>query len=205
MLQPPQLPCWALNASSTWGGHPAPGTERFTRMQLLGATVVPVTAGSRTSGCDQRGDARLGDECCPDALLRYRPLTPPSRNGPALPCGYRPGRANKPLEMTGRLLTPSPHVSVGAAMIGIFTRSGMTLGLVSTIQAGGEGIESGRHAAKLSVGSSRGCCTVHARISFRMTRGRRSPAHSISAALITRPVGTCVVAGYGQSDLRIGD
>ena len=163
------------------------------RMQLLGATVVPVTAGSRTLK-DAINEA-MRDWVTNVAQTHYLLGTVA---GPApFPEMVRHFHAvigrearEQTLEMTGRLPDAvAACVGGGSNAIGIFHafRDDPGVGLYG-FEAGGEGIESGRHAAKLSVGSSG---VLHGARSYLLQddEGQTIASHSISAGLDYPSVG----------------
>lgn len=163
------------------------------RMQLLGATVIPVTAGSRTLK-DAINEA-MRDWVTNVGTTHYLLGTVA---GPApFPEMVRhfhsiigiEARAQT-LEMVGRLPdVVAACVGGGSNAIGIFDgfRDDESVRLYG-FEAGGDGIESGRHAAKLSVGSAG---VLHGARSYLLQddEGQTIASHSISAGLDYPSVG----------------
>jgi tryptophan synthase beta subunit len=75
-------------------------------------------------------------------------------------------------------------VGGGSNAIGLFhpyiTRPNVRL---IGVEAAGDGIETGRHAASLTAGTSRACCTAIARTCCRTPDGQIAETHSVSAGL----------------------
>ncbi len=163
------------------------------RMQLLGATVIPVTAGSRTLK-DAINEAMrdwvtnvdrthyllgtvAGPAPFPEMVRHFHTVI------------GREARAQT-IEMTGRLPdVVAACVGGGSNAIGIFHafRDDPDVSLYG-FEAGGEGIESGKHAAKLSVGSPG---VLHGARSYLLQddEGQTIASHSISAGLDYPSVG----------------
>ena len=163
------------------------------RMQLLGATVVPVKAGSRTLK-DAINEAMrdwvtnvdrthyllgtvAGPAPFPEMVRHFHSVI------------GQEARAQT-LEMTGRLPdVVAACVGGGSNAIGIFHafRDDADVALYG-FEAGGDGIESGRHAAKLSVGSPG---VLHGARSYLLQddEGQTIESHSISAGLDYPSVG----------------
>lgn len=157
------------------------------RMQLLGATVVPVHSGTRTLK-DATNEALrdwvtnietthyvIGSVVGPDPFPRI------VRDFQAVI-----GRETKAqlLESTGRLPTQVVAcVGGGSNAMGIFAAflDDAAVALVG-VEAGGAGLASGRHAASLSVGRPG---VLHGSLSYLLqdTDGQVTPAHSVSAGL----------------------
>ncbi len=163
------------------------------RMQLLGATVIPVTAGSRTLK-DAINEAMrdwvtnvdrthyllgtvAGPAPFPEMVRHFQTVI------------GREARAQT-IEMTGRLPdVVAACVGGGSNAIGIFHafRDDPDVSLYG-FEAGGEGIESGKHAAKLSVGSPG---VLHGARSYLLQddEGQTIASYSISAGLDYPSVG----------------
>ena len=157
------------------------------RMQLLGATVVPVESGTRTLK-DATNEALrdwvtnvptthyiIGSVVGPDPYPRM------VRDFQSV-IG-REARAQV-LDRYGRLPdTVVACVGGGSNAMGVFAGflDDAGVGLVG-IEAAGEGIESGRHSATLSVGSPG---VLHGSLSYLLqdADGQVAPAHSVSAGL----------------------
>jgi len=157
------------------------------RMQLLGATVVPVTSGTRTLK-DATNEALrdwvthvptthyiIGSVVGPDPFPRM------VRDFQSV-IGQE-ARAQL-LAMTGRLpTTVVACVGGGSNAMGIFAGflGDPDVELVG-VEAAGEGIESGHHSATLSVGAPG---VLHGSLSYLLqdTDGQVMPAHSVSAGL----------------------
>ena len=163
------------------------------RMQLLGATVIPVEAGSQTLK-DAINEAMrdwvtnvesthyllgtvAGPAPFPEMVRHFHSII------------GREARSQV-LELTGRLPDAvAACVGGGSNAIGIFDgfRHDPTVALWG-FEAGGEGLESGRHAAKLTVGSHG---VLHGARSYLLQddEGQTIPSHSISAGLDYPSVG----------------
>jgi tryptophan synthase beta chain len=157
------------------------------RMELMGARVVPVTAGTRTLK-DATNEALrdwvtnvttthyiIGSVVGPDPFPRV------VRDFQAV-IG-REARAQV-LERTGRLpRTVAACVGGGSNAIGIFTAflEDGDVELVG-VEAAGEGVASGRHAATLAAGRPG---VFHGSLSYLLqdAAGQVQPAHSVSAGL----------------------
>ncbi len=157
------------------------------RMELLGATVVPVTSGSRTLK-DATNEA-LRDWVASVATTHYvigsvvgpDPFPRMVRDFQSV-IGHEARR--QVLERTGRL----PHTVVacvggGSNAIGVFTGflSDAEVRLVG-VEAAGHGVETGRHAASLGAGRPG---VLHGSYSYLLQdeEGQVRPAHSVSAGL----------------------
>ena len=157
------------------------------RMRLLGAEVV---AGhlrfEDPEGCAERGDARLGDQCRQYFLHhRYRGRTASlSGHGAGFPGGHRPRGPRPDAGADGRL--PDALVACvggGSNAIGLFypflndARVAM-----DGVEAGGDGIATGRHAAPLCAGRPG---VLHGNRTYLMedADGQIIETHSISAGL----------------------
>ncbi len=157
------------------------------RMQVLGASVVPVTSGTRTLK-----DATT--EAIRDwvASVRESHYIIGSVVGPApYPRMVRAfqsiiGRESRAqmLERAGRLpRTVVACVGGGSNAMGIFAGFLDDAGVeLIGVEAAGEGLESGRHSASLSRGTPG---VLHGSLSYLLQdeRGQIHPAHSISAGL----------------------
>ena len=156
-------------------------------MQVLGASVVPVTSGTRTLK-----DATT--EAIRDwvASVRESHYIIGSVVGPApYPRMVRAfqsiiGRESRAqmLERAGRLpRTVVACVGGGSNAMGIFAGFIDDVGVeLIGVEAAGEGLESGRHSASLSRGTPG---VLHGSLSYLLQdeRGQVHPAHSISAGL----------------------
>ena len=158
------------------------------RMQLLGATVVPVDSGQRhPQGRHQRGVARLGRLASTTrrTCSAPRPDRTPSR---AWSATSRRGIGDEAraqcLEREGRLPDAiTACVGGGSNAIGLFTaflddRDVAIYGF----EAGGDGVETGRHAATIAAGESG---VLHGARTFVLQDedGQTIESHSISAGL----------------------
>ena len=157
------------------------------RMQLLGATVVPVSSGTRTLK-DATNEALrdwvtnvptthyiIGSAVGPD------PYPQVVRDFQA--CIGRESRAQM-LERTGTLpKTVVACVGGGSNAIGMFSGflDDEDVQLVG-VEAAGEGLESGRHSATLTLGTPG---VLHGSLSYLLqdADGQVMPAHSVSAGL----------------------
>jgi len=157
------------------------------RMQLLGATVVPVSSGTRTLK-DATNEALrdwvtnvptthyiIGSAVGPD------PYPQVVRDFQA--CIGRESRAQM-LERTGTLpKTVVACVGGGSNAIGMFSGflDDEDVELVG-VEAAGEGLESGRHSATLTLGTPG---VLHGSLSYLLqdADGQVMPAHSVSAGL----------------------
>ena len=149
------------------------------RMQLLGAEVVPVDRRQpHAQGRDQRGHARLGHQRRQHPL----PASAPSPGPHPFPEMVRDfqrvigveARAQM-LELAGRLPDAvTACVGGGSNAIGIFSGfvDDPSVALYG-FEAGGDGVETGRHAATITGGGS-ACCTARAPTSCRTTTARPS-------------------------------
>jgi tryptophan synthase beta chain len=157
------------------------------RMELMGARVVPVTAGTRTLK-DATNEALrdwvtnvttthyiIGSVVGPDPFPRI------VRDFQAVIGREARGQV---LERTGRLpRTVAACVGGGSNAIGIFTAflEDRDVELVG-VEAAGEGVASGRHAATLAAGRPG---VFHGSLSYLLqdAAGQVQPAHSVSAGL----------------------
>ena len=157
------------------------------RMRLMGATVVPVTAGTRTLKDATSEAIRDWVTTCDHSHYIIGSVVGPApyprmvRDFQAL-IG-REARAQM-LERVGRLpRTVVACVGGGSNAMGIFHAfvADAAVELVG-VEAAGAGIESGRHAASLSVGVPG---VLHGTLSYLLQDedGQVHPAHSISAGL----------------------
>lgn len=163
------------------------------RMELLGATVIPVTAGSQTLK-DAINEAMrdwvtnventhyllgtvAGPAPFPEMVRQFHSIIGIEAKA-------------QTLEMAGRLPdVVAACVGGGSNAIGIFHAFRDDEGVaLYGFEAGGEGIESGRHAAKLSVGSAG---VLHGARSYLLqdNEGQTIESHSISAGLDYPSVG----------------
>ena len=158
------------------------------RMRLLGAEVIPVDHRlAHAQGRDQRGDARLGHQRRHDQLpVRHgrRPAPVPARwcasstgssaTRPAPRCSS--GSAGCPTSVAA-------CVGGGSNAIGIFTAfiGDPSVRLVG-LEAGGDGVETGRHAATITGGAPG---VLHGARSYLLQdeNGQTIESHSISAGL----------------------
>ena len=131
------------------------------RMRLLGAEVDPGHGRlAHPQGRDQRGDARLGDERRDHPLParhRRRPAPVPD-DGPRLPPGHRRrGRASRCSTSSAGCPTSWPPASAAARnAIGIFHAFLDDAGVALLgLEAGGDGVETGRHASSITGGAAR--------------------------------------------------
>ena len=163
------------------------------RMQLLGATVVPVTAGSRTLK-DAINEAMRDWVTNVDRTHYLLGTVAGPAPFPEMVRNFhsvigREARAQT-LELTGRLPdVVAACVGGGSNAIGIFHAFRDDAGVaLYGFEAGGDGIESGRHAAKLSVGSPG---VLHGARSYLLQddEGQTIESHSISAGLDYPSVG----------------
>ncbi len=163
------------------------------RMQLLGASVVPVTAGSRTLK-DAINEAMRDWVTNVDGTHYLLGTVAGPAPFPEMVRDFHSviGREarEQTLEMTGRLPdVVAACVGGGSNAIGIFHafRNDPSVTLYG-FEAGGEGIESGKHAAKLSVGSTG---VLHGARSYLLQddEGQTIASHSISAGLDYPSVG----------------
>ena len=163
--------CWGSSASSTWASRTRVRQRpNVQRMQLLGRDACePVDAGAQhAQGGHLGGDPRLGGE------RREHPLRDRLGRGPgALPgagagtaAGDRRGGARADARARGaaararggvrrRRLERDRHVR---GLHSPTSRSSW-----SGVEAAGEGIDTPRHGAPLTVGGARACCTGRAR------------------------------------------
>ena len=164
----------------------APNVER---MRLLGATVVPVEAGQQDAeGGDVGGDPRLGHERRVDALHHRLGRRPGAVSGArARPAArHRRRGARGAPRAHGAAARPGHRVRRGRLerdgdVRAVRRRSGRR-GSIG-VEAAGEGIETGRHGAPLTVGGRAG--VLHGALSAVMQDedGQITEAHSVSAGL----------------------
>jgi tryptophan synthase beta chain len=157
------------------------------RMKLMGATVIPVTSGTRTLK-DATSEA-IRDWVTNVGTSHYiigsvvGPAPYPRMVRQLQAIIGREARAQM-LERVGRL--PNSVIACvggGSNAIGIFHAFvGDADVELSGVEAAGEGIETGRHAASLSTGSPG---VLHGSLSYLLqdSDGQVHPAHSISAGL----------------------
>lgn len=163
------------------------------RMELLGATVIPVTAGSQTLK-DAINEAMRDWVTDVDSTHYLLGTVAGPAPFPEMVRHFHSiigteARAQT-LAMTGRLPDAvAACVGGGSNAIGIFHafRDDESVALYG-FEAGGEGIDSGRHAAKLSVGSAG---VLHGARSYLLQddEGQTIESHSISAGLDYPSVG----------------
>ena len=177
------------------------------RMELLGAVVEPVDVGSRT--LKEAVSAAIRDWVTNVETTHY---IIGSCVGPApYPALVRnlqrvigdEARAQI-LERTGRL--PERVIGCvggGSNSIGLFIPfvDDAEVELVG-VEAAGEGIESGRHGAPLTVGGLPGSCTARSRRSCR-TRTARSSRPTRSPPVSTTPAPAPSTPGCGTADARV--
>lgn len=163
------------------------------RMQVLGAKVVPVTAGSRTlkdaiSEAMRDWVANVRDtHYCVGSAIGPHPFPTIVRDFQSV-IG-REARAQM-LARTGRLPTAVVAcVGGGSNAIGIFSgfRDDAAVALVG-VEAGGEGVGSGKHSATLSAGSPGVLHGTHTYL-LQDAHGQVLETHSISAGLDYSGVG----------------
>lgn len=163
------------------------------RMQLLGATVIPVQAGSQTLK-DAINEAMRDWVTNVDSTHYLLGTVAGPAPFPEMVRHFHSiiGREarSQVLELTGRLPDAvAACVGGGSNAIGIFDgfRHDPSVALWG-FEAGGEGLESGRHAAKLTVGSHG---VLHGARSYLLQdeEGQTIPSHSISAGLDYPSVG----------------
>lgn len=157
------------------------------RMKLLGATVVPVTSGSKTlkEACDAAIDYWLKN--AEDTYYILGSVVGPHPYPKLVRCFQSViGRETKEqvLEAEGRL----PNY-VLACVGGGSNAAGMFYTFLDNpevkligLEAGGEGIETGRHAASLTCGKK---ITLHGKVQYALVdeKGEVLDSHSISAGL----------------------
>ncbi len=158
------------------------------RMELLGAKVVPVDSGSATLK-DAINEA-LRDWVStrrPHRLpLRHRrrPAPVPDAWSVTSPAGSATRRAPQCLELTGRLPDAiAACVGGGSNAIGLFTAFlGDPDVRIYGFEPGGDGVETGRHAATITAGDSG---VLHGARTFVLQDedGQTIESHSISAGL----------------------
>ena len=162
------------------------------RMRLLGAEVVAVTTGiAHPQGRDQRGPARLGHQrrATPTTSSAPSPARTRSPRWSATSSGSSATRrAAQVLELTGRL--PDAVVACvggGSNAMGIFHAfiDDADVALYG-FEAGGEGVETGRHAATIRGQARRACCTARCSYLCRTTTARPSSRTRSRPASTTR-------------------
>ena len=166
--RPPPRRCWASSAASTWGAVDM-ARQRAQRDPHAHARRrgAPGRLGHRhAQGRAQRGHPRLGDQ-----RAGRRTTSSGRRSGPApypeivrrAPVGDRRRGARADAGRGGRACPATVVACVGGGSnaIGIFRAflDDAEVALVG-VEAGGEGIESGRHGASLGHGHARACCTA---------------------------------------------
>ncbi len=157
------------------------------RMRLLGATVVPVESGTRTLKDATNEALRDWVTNVPTTHYIIGSVVGPDPY-PRLVRDFQSviGREarRQVLERTGRLPTlVVACVGGGSNAIGMFTAFLDDAGVqLVGVEAAGEGLETGRHAATLSAGSPG---VLHGCLSYLLqdADGQVSPAHSVSAGL----------------------
>ncbi len=157
------------------------------RMRLMGATVVPVTAGTRTLKDATSEAIRDWVTTCEDSHYIIGSVVGPApyprmvRDFQAL-IG-REARAQM-LERAGRLpRSVVACVGGGSNAMGIFHAFVPDAGVeLIGVEAAGEGVETGRHSASLTKGEPG---VLHGTLSYLLQdeHGQVHPAHSISAGL----------------------
>ncbi|MBL8996065.1 MAG: tryptophan synthase subunit beta [Gemmatimonadetes bacterium] len=157
------------------------------RMRLMGATVVPVTAGTRTLKDATSEAIRDWVTTCEDSHYIIGSVVGPApyprmvRDFQAL-IG-REARAQM-LERAGRLpRSVVACVGGGSNAMGIFHAFVPDAGVeLIGVEAAGEGVETGRHSASLTKGEPG---VLHGTLSYLLqdAHGQVHPAHSISAGL----------------------
>ena len=164
------------------------------RMKILGAEVVPVEHGSATLKDAINEALRDWVTNVVDDPLPHRHghrAAPVPRDGARLPRGHRRGGPGQVLELTGRL--PDAVIACvggGSNAMGIFHRFVPDAGVrLIGVEAGGEGLESGRHAARFASTATPG--VLHGAMSYLMQDddGQTVESHSISAGLDYPSVG----------------
>ncbi|MEP6589588.1 MAG: tryptophan synthase subunit beta [Gemmatimonadota bacterium] len=157
------------------------------RMQLLGATVVPVTSGTRTLKDATNEALRDWVTNVPTTHYIIGSVVGPDPY-PRMVRDFQSviGQESREqvLALTGRLPTTAVAcVGGGSNAMGLFAGflGDATVELVG-VEAAGEGIASGHHSATLSAGSPG---VLHGSLSYLLQDGdgQVSPAHSISAGL----------------------
>ena len=180
------------------------------RMQLLGAKVVPVDSGSaHAQGRHQRGAARLGRQRRPHGVPvrhRRRPAPVPE-HGPRLHPRHRrrgPGpvpRAVRRAAGRHRRLRRR-RLQRDRAVHGVPRRRGRR---IYGFEPGGDGVETGRHAATIHAGDSG---VLHGARTFVLQDedGQTIESHSISAGLDYPGVGPqhAHLAASGRGDVPAG-
>jgi len=157
------------------------------RMRLMGATVVPVTAGTRTLKDATSEAIRDWVATCNDSHYIIGSVVGPAPY-PRMVRDFqaiigREARAQM-LERAGRLpRTVVACVGGGSNAMGIFHAfAGDSAVELVGVEAAGEGIETGRHSASLGHGVPG---VLHGTLSYLLQdeNGQVHPAHSISAGL----------------------
>ncbi len=157
------------------------------RMQLLGATVVPVTSGTRTLKDATNEALRDWVTNVPTTHYIIGSVVGPDPY-PRMVRDFQSviGQESRQqlLALTGRLpTTVVACVGGGSNAMGMFAGflGDQSVELVG-VEAAGEGIASGHHSATLSVGSPG---VLHGSLSYLLqdADGQVSPAHSVSAGL----------------------
>ncbi|MBX9929549.1 MAG: tryptophan synthase subunit beta [Gemmatimonadaceae bacterium] len=157
------------------------------RMRLLGATIVPVTSGTRTLKDATSEAIRDWVTTCPTSHYIIGSVVGPAPY-PAMvrefqACVGREARAQL-LERTGGLpRTVVACVGGGSNAMGIFHAfvPDAAVELIG-VEAAGEGLQTDRHSASLSLGSPG---VLHGALSLLLqdANGQVHPAHSVSAGL----------------------
>jgi tryptophan synthase beta chain len=157
------------------------------RMRLMGATVVPVTAGTRTLKDATSEAIRDWVTTCTDSHYIIGSVVGPAPY-PRMVRDFqaiigREARAQM-LERAGRLpRSVIACVGGGSNAMGIFHAFTGDAGVeLIGVEAAGEGIDTGRHSASLSLGVPG---VLHGTLSYLLqdANGQVHPAHSISAGL----------------------
>ena len=169
------------------GGHPPAGAERGPDA-LLGAEVVPVTTGSRTlkdaineafrDWVDQRRDHPL-------PVRHGRRAAPVPADGARVPAGHRRRgpRAGARARSAGCPTRSRPASAAAPTRSASSPRSSPTRAVrLVGLEAGGDGVETGRHAATITGGTPG---VLHGARSYLLQddNGQTIESHSISAGL----------------------
>ena len=182
------------------------------RMQLLGATVVPVESGTRTlKDAHQRGACATGSPTSPTrttSSARWSGPHPYPAHGARLPVGHRPrgARADAGALRPAARTRWSPASAAARNAMGIFTGflDDADVRLVG-VEAAGEGIASGHHAprsARARPGVLHGSLQLPA--AGRGRPGRAGPLGLGRARLSGRRPGAQLSAGHRPGELRVG-
>ncbi len=157
------------------------------RMRLLGATVVPVTTGSRTLK-DAINEAYRDWVANVDTTNYIFGTAAGPHPFPAMVRDFQRvigvEAREQMLALGGLPDAVVACVGGGSNAIGIFDAflDDADVRLIGC-EAAGDGVETGRHASTITGGSARRACTARARTSCRTTTARRIESHSICAGL----------------------